>query len=114
MKASSVNLEVEVYLNKEEIKKLENSFLAGRINFREYEDNKTRKKIPFRIMHNRFQIDLLNIEIIPSGTYFGESEEIIFKINSDFYENLANSGSYGGRFLGSGKLLIYINQHKNL
>ncbi|HJZ18556.1 MAG TPA: hypothetical protein VJ208_00425 [Candidatus Nanoarchaeia archaeon] len=108
MKASSVNLETEVYLDNEEIRKLKNSFLSGVINFREYEDNKTRRKIPFIIIHDKFQDDLLNVKIMPRRTYFGEASEIVFVINNDFYDNLTNSGSYGGRFLNSGKMLMHI------
>ena len=107
MRADSAGLETEVYMSRREIKELENSFLAGEINFREYEDNKTRRKIPFKIVHDKFQADSLNVHIIPPKTYFGDAKEIIFAINSEFYNNLASSGRYGDRFCGSGKLLIF-------
>ena len=112
MKASSANLETDIYLTQEEIKKLEHSALDGNIAFREYEDNGAGRKIPFRIIHDKLQNDFLNVKIIPQKTYFGDAEKIMFTINSEFYNNLSNYGEYGARFLGSGKLLIFAENIK--
>ncbi len=111
MKISSIGLEVECYLTKEETLSLRNSRIEGMLKFIEVDDNKCRRKIPTTLILEEAQREFLEVRIIPSHTYFGDAEKIDFRINEEFYNHLLNSGSFGDRFLGSGKLLVYVTQN---
>lgn len=105
MKANSVGLETEVHLSPEEIRKLRVSALRGEINFREYNE-RTTKKIPFRLIYDFYQKESLEVRTEPGGTYFGKAGEIVYTINDSLYSILITSGSCGDRFWNSGKLLL--------
>lgn len=107
MKAYSVGLETEVYLNASEIEILKNSAIDGRLKFRECNDNRIRKEIPIEIVHDESQEEFLEVRIKPSRTYFGNADKITYIINDYLYNLLVTTGSCGDRFLASGKLLIF-------
>jgi hypothetical protein len=108
MKANSVGLETDIYLSQEQIKSLENSAIKGMLKFREVNDNKTRRDIPFEIDCNKSQEESLKVIIEPSQTYFGYADKVTYIINDYLYNKLVTTGSCGDRFLGAGKLLIFI------
>ncbi len=111
MKAFSIGLEAEVYLNKEEIENLKDSLLEGLLNFREVNEEKSRK-IYFKIVYDKYQKELLEVMLIPREVYFGDSDKIIYIINDYFYNKLTETGCYGDRFWDSGKLLIVAEKHQ--
>lgn len=106
MKASSVGLEVDVELTEEEVFELKQKNITGFLNFREVNENQI-KKIPIKISYSLKQRELLEVTQNPRRVYFGNANEITFSINNEFYEILNERGSYGDRFLGSGKFIVH-------
>lgn len=105
MKVSSVGLETEVHLSPEEIKKLRVSALTGHTNFREC-DERTTRRIPFKLIYDFYQKEFSEVKIMPEGTYFGEAKEITCMINDYLYSLLITTGSCMDRFWNSGKLSL--------
>jgi hypothetical protein len=109
MKAYSVGLETTIRLTEEEVKDLEHSQISGNLKFREVNGD-SEKEILLTLHYNSSQKELMETNLIPEG-YFGDSKEIIFSINKDFYEILKERGQYGDRFWGTGKLIINHQKH---
>jgi hypothetical protein len=111
MKAASVGLELDVFLNNEEVEKLKDNSLSGKFRFREVNTH-IQKEIPLEIEYNKKQQKYLEVKIIPDRTYFGEAEKVIFTINEHLYYHLLENKSCGDRFFGSGKLFIFAENIK--
>lgn len=104
MKAYSVGLETTIHLTEEEIKNLGHSPISGNLRFREVNED-SEKEISLVLSYDSSQKELMETRLTPKG-YFGDSKEIVFIINRDFYENIKERGQYGDRFWGAGKLIV--------
>jgi hypothetical protein len=111
MKAYAVGLETTIQLTEEEIKNLGHSPISGNLKFREVNED-FEKDILITLSYNLSQKELMEIKLIPKG-YFGDSKEIVFSINRDFYETIKERGQYGDRFWGAGKLIVKTSKTLN-
>lgn len=111
MKASSMNLEVEIDLTEKESIDLENKSLSGILKFRENFFGKENKRdIPLELKYFSGQKRLVDLTTFPpEKMYLGDAEKAVFTINHEFYENLIEYGKYTARFFSFGKLNVRKN-----
>ena len=94
MKASSMGVEFEIRLTKEEISKLEVQTLQGVFNHNEYED--TKRKIPFSLIYSHQNQDQMLINSWPKE-YLGNADSICITLFNYDYEKLKGTGYCGDR-----------------
>ena len=108
MKASSMGLEIEVKINSNELRRLEEEPLSGTLGFLNHSEPQMRRDIPIRIIYHGLQKEFLSVKQSPRDIYFGEANDIRFIINDEFYDILIEKGSFGDRFYTIGKLIIKV------
>ena len=113
MKASSVALEVEVGISREELIKLDGQTLPGVLKFNDwFSQPNIKRDIPIEIKYNSQQNEFLEVQQNPRGVYFGEANSIRFIINREYYQSLISNGLSIGRFWHSGKLRVKIDGYE--
>ena len=81
MRAGSVGLEVEIHLDSKEILNLKDSSINGFLRFREVNEDEIRREIPVSIALDKEQKELLEVDTIPKGIYFGRAEKIKYVLS---------------------------------
>jgi len=108
MRASSMGVEVSVDLFREELTKLEKQVLTGEIRSHTHHLPSVRN-IPFTLKYNPKQEKFLLVFKRPKKGYFGDASEVLFSINSEFYQDLQERKEGIDRFYGAaGKLHVHV------
>jgi hypothetical protein len=117
MKASSVELELNLELSEEEITRLgRGERLEAILNFSFFDSNKE-KEIPLSLRYVRGFNRQIEVEQTPPNSYFGDAKLIELTISDFLYSSLLEQGICGDRFYGAvGKVVIsrQINKSKHL
>ena len=94
VKVSSMSVEFDIQLTKEEIEELETQVLQGILNHNEHDGLK--RKIPFFLIYSHQEQDQMLINGHPRG-YLGDANQLWITIFDYHYEKLKETGYCGDR-----------------
>ncbi len=103
MKASSMAVEFEIKLTREEINKLETQVLSGILNHNEHDG--TKREIQFFLIYSHQNSDEMLINSFPKR-YLGDADKLWFTIFNYDYQKLKETGYCGDRIDNSIRINI--------
>lgn len=105
MKAYSTELEIELTISKDELKKLKTGKLESILNFR-YINSSENKKIPISLTYIPGKSVEVDVKHSPETVYLGDAHQIDVSIQDYPYQMLEELGYWGNRFWHNGKVEI--------